>query len=189
MDLDLLMTIADAQPDWHLVLIGPITKIDPEVLPQRDNIHYLGGKPYNDLPTYLAGWDVALLPFACNEATRFISPTKTPEYLAGGKPVVSTPIHDVVHPYGQQGLVAIAETASDFIAAIQTILSTPHRVDLHKVDAFLAQTSWDSTWGNMRHLIYETVARRQGMLSGSKASSSVRKSDLLPAKSRNGGMK
>jgi UDP-galactopyranose mutase len=189
MDLDLLSAIADARPDWHLVLIGPITKIDPAVLPQRDNIHYLGGKPYNDLPVYLAGWDVALLPFACNESTRFISPTKTPEYLAGGKPVVSTPIHDVVHPYGQQGLVVIGETASDFVAAIQTLLSKPHPVDLHKVDVILAQTSWDSTWGNMRRLIYETLARRQGMLSGSKASSSVRKSDLLSAKSRNGGMK
>jgi UDP-galactopyranose mutase len=187
MNLDLLKAIADSQPNWHLVLIGPVTKIDPEMLPQRNNIHYLGSKSYNDLPAYLAGWDVALLPFACNESTRFISPTKTPEYLAGGKPVVSTPIHDVVHPYAKQGLVAIGETASDFIAAIQTILSKHHPVDLHKVDAFLAQTSWDSTWRNMRRLIYEAVARRQGKLSCSMTSSSARKSDLLSARSWIGG--
>jgi UDP-galactopyranose mutase len=187
MDLDLLKAIADAQPNWHLALIGPVTKIDSEMLPQRNNIHYLGSKSYNDLPAYLAGWDVALLPFACNESTRFISPTKTPEYLAGGKPVVSTPIHDVVHPYGKQGFVAIGETASDFIAAIQRILSKHHLMDLHKVDTFLAQTSWDSTWRNMRRLIYEAVARRQGKLSYSMTSSSARKSDLLSTRSWIGG--
>src|SRR5690606_29468084 len=75
---------------------GPVVKIDPALLPQRDNIHYLGGKTYDELPQYLAGWDVAIMPFALNESTRFISPTKTHEYLAGGRTVVSTPITDRV---------------------------------------------------------------------------------------------
>jgi len=98
MDLELLSGIAQARPDWHLVIIGPVVKIDPAILPHRQNIHYLGPKTYKDLPAYIAGWD-ALLPFARNSSTRFISPTKTPEYLAAGKPVVSTSICDVVRPY------------------------------------------------------------------------------------------
>ena len=81
-------------------MIGPVAKIDPAALPRARNIHYLGRKDYEELPAYLAGWDVALMPFAINEATRFISPTKTPEYLAAGKPVVSTPVTDVVRHYG-----------------------------------------------------------------------------------------
>ena len=109
MDLALLAGVADARPDWQLVMLGPVVKIDPASLPQRANIHYLGGKSYRELPQYVAGWDVALLPFARNEATRFISPTKTPEYMAAGKPVVSTSIRDVVRPYGEQGLVRIAD--------------------------------------------------------------------------------
>ena len=115
MDLDLLAAIADARPDWHLVIIGPVVKVDPASYRERANIHYLGKKDYQELPGYLAGWDVALLPFAINESTRFISPTKTPEYLAAGKPVVSTPIRDVVRPYGMRGLVHIAATADDFV--------------------------------------------------------------------------
>ncbi|MDB5458683.1 MAG: UDP-galactopyranose mutase, partial [Caulobacteraceae bacterium] len=90
MDLELLAHLADARPQWTLVIVGPVAKIDPADLPQRPNINYLGGKSYAELPAYLAGWDVALMPFAINESTRFISPTKTPEYLAGGRPVVST---------------------------------------------------------------------------------------------------
>src|SRR5687767_10212005 len=115
LDIPLLEGIADARPDWHLVMIGPVVKIDPNDLPKRPNIHYLGPKNYTELPRYIAGWDVALLLFAHNEATRFISPTKTPEYLAAGKPVVSTSIRDVVTPYGDKGLVRIADAVPDFI--------------------------------------------------------------------------
>ena len=103
-------------------LIGPVVKIDPASLPQRRNIHYLGGKTYEELPHYIAGWDVALLPFARNAATRFISPTKTPEYLAAGKPVVSTSIRDVVRPYGEQGLVRIADDVPAFVRACTAAL-------------------------------------------------------------------
>ena len=78
MDLDLLVRLADARPEWSLVIVGPVVKIDPADLPKRPNLHYLGGKTYDQLPAYLGGWDVALMPFAINESTRFISPTKTP---------------------------------------------------------------------------------------------------------------
>jgi UDP-galactopyranose mutase len=150
MDLDLLNGLAQAKPEWHLVMIGPVVKIDPDLLPHHPNIHYLGGKSYQELPHYLAGWDVAMLPFARNESTRFISPTKTPEYLAAGKPVVSTSIRDVVRPYGQQGLVQIADTLSDFIAATEQAMQQSQHSDwLSQVDKFLAQNSWDRTWASM----------------------------------------
>ena len=100
-DTELLDKVAEMRPDWSFVMVGPVVKISEDDLPKRPNIHYLGGKTYDELPAYLSGWDVALMPFAMNESTQFISPTKTPEYLAGGKPVVSTPIKDVVRHYGQ----------------------------------------------------------------------------------------
>lgn len=160
MDLELLDGIAQARPDWHLVIVGPIAKIDSASLPQRPNIHYLGGKSYPELPRYLAGWDVALLPFACNESTRFISPTKTPEYLAAGKPVVSTSIWDVARPYGDEKLVHIADTVPEFVEAIAIALDASQTPSdwLKRVDAFLAQTSWDLTWQAMNELIEGAIA-------------------------------
>jgi UDP-galactopyranose mutase len=162
-DTELLDRLAEARPLWELVMIGPIVKIDPAQLPRRANIHYLGSKPYKELPAYLGGWDVALLLFARNESTRYISPTKTPEYLAAGKPVVSTSIRDVVRPYGQQRLVHIADTAEDFVAAIETALREDEAERLRRVDAFLAETSWERTWAGMNRLIEETVAARRAL--------------------------
>lgn len=160
LDIELLDEIARQRPDWNVVLIGPIVKIDPASLPRHKNIHYLGGKSYKELPQYIAGWDVALLLFADNEATKFISPTKTPEYLAAGKPVVSTPIADVVNPYGEMGLVEVAKTSEAFIAAIERVLHDHgHRLErLKKVDDFLSLSSWDDTWSRMSELIDEVIA-------------------------------
>ncbi|MEG3439541.1 UDP-galactopyranose mutase [Pannus brasiliensis CCIBt3594] len=160
MDLQLLAGIADARPDWQLVIIGPVVKIDPETLPRRKNIHYLGSKDYQELPHYLAGWDVAMLPFARNDSTRYISPTKTPEYLAAGKPVVSTSIRDVVRPYGDSKLVRVADTPKAFVAAVEAALreDTAKSGWLSRVDAFLEQISWDRTWSSMMQLIDSAVA-------------------------------
>ena len=161
-DVALLDEASRLRPDWHFVIIGPVVKIDPETLPKRENIHYLGGKSYEDLPAYISGWDVALLLFAQNESTRFISPTKTPEYLAAGKPVVSTPIRDVVYPYGQMGLVRIAKDAREFVAAADDLLQSEanRKPWLANVDEFLAQMSWDETWARMSRLIDDTVATK-----------------------------
>lgn len=164
MDIELLRAVAEARPDWQLVIIGPVVKIDPNELPACSNIHYLGGKSYAELPAYLAGWDVALLPFARNESTRFISPTKTPEYLAAGCPVVSTSIRDVVRPYGQMGLVHIADTPSEFVAAIAAAMKSDAPSRLREVDAFLSQTSWDRTWKRMTELIEDVVTARRATL-------------------------
>jgi UDP-galactopyranose mutase len=163
MDIDLLARVADLRPDWQLVIIGPVVKIDENDLPHRDNIHYLGGKSYKELPAYLSGWDVAILPFARNESTRFISPTKTPEYLAAGCPVVSTSIRDVVRPYGQKGLVHIADTPEEFAAAIDTAMKTDSPQRLMEVDSFLKQTSWDRTWSQMSDLISEVCRQSQAV--------------------------
>jgi glycosyltransferase involved in cell wall biosynthesis len=162
MDLALLDAVAAARPDWHLIMLGPVVKIDTASLPQRPNIHYLGSKRYDELPHYVAGWDVALLPFARNEATRFISPTKTPEYLAAGRPVVSTSIRDVVRPYGKQGLVRIADEPQAFVQACTAAMAEDPAKRITQADAFLRQTSWDGTWTRIRALLDEATRRTDG---------------------------
>ena len=167
-DVELLDEVAAKRPDWHFVIIGPVVQIDPDALPKHANIHYLGGKKYSELPDYLAGWDIALLLFARNESTRFISPTKTPEYLAAGKPVISTSIRDVVRPYGELKLVEIADTADDLIRAAEKILAMENRSEwLRRVDAFLENISWDKTWAQMSDLIEEVIDRRRPAKSAS----------------------
>jgi UDP-galactopyranose mutase len=155
LDIELIDSVAIMRPDWQLVMVGPVVKIDPAALPNRSNIHWLGPKLYEELPLYLAGWDVALLPFARNESTRFISPTKTPEYLAAGRPVVSTPITDVVRSYGEAGLARIAETPEEFVVQCEAALSDVQQPAgfLSRVDRALAQMSWDSTHARMRELM------------------------------------
>ncbi|MBV9924924.1 MAG: glycosyltransferase family 1 protein [Acidobacteria bacterium] len=160
-DLELLDALSRERPDWHFVVIGPVVKIDTALLPRGANVHYLGGKSYKELPDYLAGWDAATLLFARNEHTRYISPTKTPEYLAAGKPVVSTSIKDVVRPYGELGLVRIADDAPSFVAAAEELMRVGADADwLARVDALLAQNTWDRTWARMTELIEGVAARR-----------------------------
>ena len=160
-DIDLIREAAEQKPKWHFVLIGPIVKIDPVTLPRFANIHYLGGKSYGELPVYLQGWDIALVPFLLNESTRFISPTKTPEYLAGGKPVISTAIQDVVYPYGAEGLVHIVKNAAELVQqAERELASTDKKKWLATSDEFLKDNSWDATWKKMNDLI-ETLNKKK----------------------------
>lgn len=165
-DLRLIAGVAAARPDWQIVLVGPTAKIQPRALPRAANIHRLGPKPYADLPAYLAGWDVAMMPFARNRATRFISPTKTPEYLAGGRPVVSTSIRDVVVPYGDLGLVHVADTAGEFVAGIEAAFCEDRGELVRRADAVLADRSWDRTWAGMQALIEDLVAIKRGRKTG-----------------------
>ena len=158
-DPELLAGIADLRPDVHFVMIGPVAKIDPDALPKRPNIHYLGGKSYNELPAYLAGWDVALMPFAINDATKYISPTKTPEYLASGRPVVSTPITDVVRQYGTMPCVRIAAAPQSFAEATDAMLALDRASWLPAADKALAEMSWDAIWSRMAGLVQQE--RRQ----------------------------
>jgi len=161
LDVNMLKELAALRPDWQFILVGPVVKIDPAELPQRNNIHYLGSKQYSELPNYLSGWDIAMMPFALNESTRYISPTKTPEYLAGGKPVISTPIKDVITPYEENGLVHIAATPALFMAAAEAILTkTGYEEWLANVDRFLSGISWEQTWQNMEALIERTIENK-----------------------------
>jgi glycosyltransferase involved in cell wall biosynthesis len=157
LDRNLLAEVAGRCPGWQFVMVGPIAKIQAEDLPSFPNIHYLGPKSYADLPGYIAGWDVAMLPFARNDATRFISPTKTPEYLAAGRPVVSTSIADVVRPYGVEGLARIADTPDRFIEAIRDALCDDRSQWLPRADGFLAGNSWDATWARISERLREAV--------------------------------
>jgi UDP-galactopyranose mutase len=164
-DIELLDKVAEMRPDWSFVMVGPVVKISEEDLPRRPNIHYLGGKTYDQLPAYLSGWDVALMPFAMNESTQFISPTKTPEYLAGGKPVVSTPIKDVVRHYGQLEGVKIASTPNEFVAACEQALELSRHPEsgwLAEADLMLSATSWDTTQARMAGLIADVLGVRTG---------------------------
>jgi len=162
-DIDLLAAIADARPDWRFVMVGPIVKISPDELPKRDNIRYPGPATYDQLPGVLASWDVALMPFAINDATKFISPTKTPEYLAGGKPVVSTPVRDVIRHYGRLQGVKIAATPDEFIAGCEEALKLAAENGdwLAEVDQALSSMSWNTTQRRMAGLIEEVVEANQ----------------------------
>ena len=167
-DTELLASIAEMRPSWSFVMLGPVVKIAQEDLPKRHNIHYLGGKTYDQLPSYLSGWDVALMPFAMNESTQFISPTKTPEYLAGGRPVVSTPIKDVVRHYGQLEGVRIASTPEEFVAACEEALElarNPESGWLAEADLALSASSWDTTQARMAGLIADVMGTRAGAAS------------------------
>ncbi|MDB5851856.1 MAG: glycosyltransferase family 1 protein [Rhodoferax sp.] len=160
-DIELIRGIAGLRANWQIKLIGPIVKIDPQTLPKNDNIHYLGPKSYQELPSHLASWDYALIPFLLNESTRFISPTKTPEYLAAGVPVISTPIRDVIDPYGKNKLVSIGRTAEEFVMKIEERRkSLDKNVWQKKVDDFLMQNSWDNTCSRMLNLMSKTIADR-----------------------------
>jgi glycosyltransferase involved in cell wall biosynthesis len=160
-DLQLIAGMADARPDWQFVMVGPVVKIDPASCPQRPNIHWLGQQGYNDLPAFINGWDVCLLPFALNESTRFISPTKTLEYMACGRPCVSTAIRDVVEPYGH--VVPIHADAAGFVSACEEIMQrTPVQKQKHDraVADIIARTSWDATAHAMGELIAQAEAAR-----------------------------
>lgn len=160
LDIALVASLADAHPDWSVVMAGPVVKIDPTVLPQRPNLHWLGLQPYARLPYLLAGWDVALMPFALNESTRFISPTKTLEYLAGEKPVVSTPVRDVISLYGDA--VTIAAGPAAFVAACERELAAGAAARCRRAIAMLnmvALHSWDHSADCVHALLVRELER------------------------------
>lgn len=161
-DLPLLDTLAQAHPDWQLVMVGPVVKINPASLPRHPNLHYLGQRKYEQLPAYLAGWDLCLLPFAHNHATRFISPTKTLEYMAAERMIVSTPITDVAGPYGD--IVYLGDTPQLFITACEQALnaSPAERAErVARMRRVLAHTSWDRTARATTQLMTEAIANRK----------------------------
>ena len=158
-DLALLDAAARERPEWSWVLVGPVTKISPDALPRRPNLHYIGKREYDDLPAYIKAFDVAMMPFALNEATRSISPTKTLEYMAAHKPIVSTPIRDVVDLYGS--VVHVAQAPAAFVAGVERLLGEGQAARAERVDrelALLAAAEWDAIADSMQALIHRHLA-------------------------------
>ena len=160
-DLALLDAVAAMRPEWSLVLVGPVLKIRESALPRRPNLHYLGQRRYEELPAYVGAFDVAMMPFAINDATRSISPTKTLEYLAAQRPVVSTPVPDVIELYGS--VVRIADTPERFVGEIEAALSEPAPQRDARVERsrdLLERYSWDSIVSQMERLLLTRAADR-----------------------------
>jgi glycosyltransferase involved in cell wall biosynthesis len=164
LDLEIIDRLAGEHPDWQIVLVGPVVKIDPARLPRRPNIHYFGQRSYEELPRYLAGWDVCLLPFARNDATKFISPTKTLEYMAAELPIVSTPITDVAEPYGE--IVYLGDTPDEFVRACEAALASSPEERARRTARMrevLTGTSWEVTVAAMEQLLTEAMAGRTAL--------------------------
>jgi len=170
LDLDLVARLADADPSWHVVMVGPVAKIAPETLPRRTNLHWLGQQPYALLPQLVAGWDVCLMPFAINESTEFISPTKTLEYMAAGKPIVSTPIHDVRVMFGD--LVAIAGEPEAYVAACRAALAESAAARAAREERMLARVrehSWDAAAAKIGNALAAALAAAHARTARSSA--------------------
>jgi UDP-galactopyranose mutase len=154
LDYDIVAAMAEARPDVQFLMCGPVVKVDPESLPKASNLHYPGQQNYADLPRILKGSDVCLMPFARNEATKFISPTKTLEYMATHRPIVSTPIKDVERFYSD--IVFLADTAEQFVAQIDAALNEPASERARKrlrEEKILAEQAWDAIADNIRTLL------------------------------------
>jgi glycosyltransferase involved in cell wall biosynthesis len=155
LDYELIARLADANPNWTVAMIGPVVKVDPDSLPKRENIAWLGGRPYADLPACVKAFDVCLMPFALNEATEYINPTKTLEYMATGKPIVSTAVADVIHNFGS--VVAIAHDGDEFVRLCERACTSPDRARIEAGLSMAGANSWDAIVGEMRALLVQAV--------------------------------
>lgn len=161
LDLELLAKVADHNPRWSVVMVGPVVKIDPATLPKRSNIHYLGGQSYSILPQLVLGWDVCMMPFAINDATKFISPTKTLEYMAAEKPIVSTAIHDVIELYGE--VVEVSYSHDEFIKNIEVLLHEEPAQAAARVisgNEIVEHYTWDNTADIIHTAIEDAIAKK-----------------------------
>ena len=157
LDLELVRTAAASRPAWQFVFLGRPT-VEPAALPQAPNIHYLGFKPYDELPSYLAGWDAAILPYSLTEATRALNPMQIAAFLAAGVPVISTALPEVVVGYGPR-LVHVADTAESFVKAIAVAMTSAGRATVDRALHVLPALSWDATVDRMRSLIEDALVR------------------------------
>lgn len=152
-DLELIQKIAEQRPSYQFIIVGPIINIDSKRLPLQNNIHFLGKKDYDTLPLYIAGWDCTIMPYYLNEYTQYTSPAKTLELLAAGKPIVSTPLPDIIYPYQKEKIVHTADTPENFIAKIDLAMNEktdPSWID--RVESYLEDNNWDSIFNRMAEL-------------------------------------
>ena len=158
MDYELVARLADANPQGSVVVIGPMTKVDPSTVPQRPNLFWLGGRDYSLLPAYVKKFDVCLMPFALNEATEYINPTKALEYMATGKPIVSTPVEDVVLQFS--GVVKISQSSDEFVALCLDAVANPDAACIKRGRDLAARNSWESIVEAMEAHIAEAIDTR-----------------------------
>jgi glycosyltransferase involved in cell wall biosynthesis len=149
--------MARMRPDWSFAMVGPVVKVDPNLLPHSPNLFWLGGRDYQVLPNYCKAFDINMMCFAINAATEYINPTKALEYLATGRPVISTPVKDVVRQY--TGLVDIVKTSEEFVATADRLLANPPVERIQKGIELANNNGWEATVANMQRLIKEAITR------------------------------
>ncbi len=171
LDYALLDALAEGCPEGSLVMVGPLAKVDPAELPQRPNIHWLGQRPYEALPALVKSFDVCLMPFALNEATRYINPTKTLEYMAAGKPIVSTPVPDVRNHFTP--IVEVAGTQEAFVDAVRRAWTEPRTDMIARGIDRARNATWDATVGSMRKLMLDAVFARTSTIRGAAAAAAA----------------
>jgi glycosyltransferase involved in cell wall biosynthesis len=157
MDYELVAKLADANPDWSVVMIGPAIKVDPAVFPQRSNLHWLGGREYKDLPAYCKGFDVCLMPFAMNEHTEFINPTKSLEYMATGRLVVSSAVPDVVSNFGS--VVKVARSHDEFIQLCRQAVEKGDQAAVERGLKMASESSWESIVNKLEQHVRDVLVR------------------------------
>ncbi|MFN2509130.1 MAG: glycosyltransferase, partial [Chthoniobacterales bacterium] len=159
MDYDLLAELADHDPAWNIVVVGPSAKVNPATFPQRQNLHWSGGRDYAALPSYAKKFDVCLMPFALNEATGYINPTKALEYMATGRPIVSSAIEDVVLQFDE--IVSIAATSEEFIAHCEKAISDPDPARIKRGLKLAGQNSWESIVAQLEKHVEDALTTKR----------------------------
>lgn len=159
LDLDLIAQLADARPDWNVAMIGPTAKISPEDLPQRPNLHWLGGRDYAQLPAYTRAFDVCLMPFALNEATEYINPTKALEYMATATPIVSTAVPDVCSNFAS--VVKIAACPAEFVAMCREQVARPDEMAIERGLKMANENTWDAIVAKMENQLDRVIRQRE----------------------------
>jgi len=159
MDYPLVAHLAESHPDWNVIIIGPFCKIDPATLPQRPNLHWLGARDYGQLPAYVKGLDVCLMPFAINEATEFINPTKALEYMATGRPIVSTPVEDVVLQFAD--VVHLAATHDEFVSKCERAIAAADPGRIQEGLRMAERNSWEAIVAELEAHIDAVLAKRE----------------------------
>ena len=174
-DYELLAQLADARSDWQVVMVGPTCKVDPAEFPQRPNLHFIGARPYAELPALTKGFSVAMMPFALNAATEYINPTKALEYMAAGRPVVSTALDEVRMNFGS--VSRIADSHAEFIAFCEKEVEAPSRARIVRGLKLATENTWEANIARMERHITDALAARAAERSSAQA-----QSNFSPAK-------
>ena len=176
LDYDLIRALAERHPEMSIVMVGPTAKVNPDELPHAPNIHWLGQRSYDELPRYVKGFDVCLMPFAINEATEYINPTKTLEYMAAGKPIVSTPVADVVRNFTP--IVTVANNHDEFVDAVVRNAMNANATLIADGIEMASSSSWETIVTKMRSIISEAVDESPMLTSATRSAAVATAAEL-----------